>query len=210
VCDCHITDGDYNIALASSGVLADVLITNCVFGAGHGVSIGSDVRHGVNNLTVANCSFNGGTFGVRLKADYDSGGVAQHLFYHDLTMTNVGMPILIYSYYRTAGSAGKISSFTPEQAAALPTEPVNATTPVWRDITFSNITATATVAGGTIWGKPNMPVSNVDFVNVSITAPGPFNIYNAQGIRFENCRMKFGRGDRFTELNADVVVTNTP
>jgi polygalacturonase len=208
--DCHISDGDDNIAMAATGVLADVLITNCVFGSGHGVSIGSGVQHGVSNLVVANCSFNGTDFGIRMKAGNDSGGLARNLFYHDITMTNVQMPILVYSYYRTAGSAGKISRFTPAKAAALPLEPVLDTTPIWRDITFSNITASATVAGGTIWGRPNMPVSNVNFVRVNITAPGPFNIYNARRIRFQDCSIKLEGGRKFTMLNADVTFNGTP
>ena len=207
VCNCHISDGDDNIAMGATGVLSDVLITNCVFGFGHGVSLGSGVRDGVSNLVVANCSFNGGTFGIRMKADNGSGGLVQNLFYHDLTMTNVDMPILIYSYYRTAGSAGKISHYAPKQIAAMPVEPVTATTPVWRDLTFSNITAYATVAGGTIWGKPNLMVSNVNFVRVNITAPGPFNIYNGRDICFQDCRIQLKDGlNKFRTYNAEVTV----
>ena len=62
VIGCHITDGDDNIAMGSTGLLRDALITNCVFGSGHGVSLGSGVRDGVSNVVVANCSFNGGNF----------------------------------------------------------------------------------------------------------------------------------------------------
>jgi polygalacturonase len=207
--NCHISDGDDNIALGGTGPINDLLITNCVFGSGHGVSIGSSTRDGVSNLVVANCSFSGGTFGIRLKADSDRGGLVQNLFYHDLTMTNVQMPLLIYSYYRTAGSPGTIARYTPAQAAAFAAEPVAATTPVWRDITFSNITAVARIAGGAIWGRPEMLVSNVNFVHVDITAPGPFNIYNARGIRFQDCDIRLKNGDKFTLYNADVVVTNT-
>jgi polygalacturonase len=210
VIGCHISDGDDNIAMGATGVLRDALITNCVFGFGHGVSLGSGVRNGVSNLVVANCSFDGGTFGLRMKADNGSGGLVQNLFYHDITMTNVQMPFLIYSYYRQAGGPGKISKLKPKQIAAMPVEPVTDTTPIWRDITFSNITAYGTVAGGTIWGKPNMLVSNVNFIRVNLTAPGPFNIYNARGIRFQDCRIKLKDGDKFTTYNADVTVTNTP
>jgi polygalacturonase len=206
--DCHITDGDDNIAMGSTGPLDGLLITNCVFGYGHGVSIGSGARDGVQNLEVVNCSFTGGSFGIRMKADTASGGLVQRLFYHDLTMKDVQMPILIYSYYRDAGSAGKISKITPRQAAAFKAGPVTRTTPIWRDITFSNITATATVAGGAIWGLPQMPVSNIDFANVNITAPGSFNIYNARDIRFDHCRIELGGGKKFTLYNAKGVVSN--
>ncbi|HTR40857.1 MAG TPA: glycosyl hydrolase family 28 protein [Pseudomonadales bacterium] len=205
--NCHITDGDDNIAMGSTGPLDGLLITNCVFGYGHGVSFGSGTQSGAQNLEVVNCSFTGGTFGIRMKADTESGGLVHRLFYHDLTMTNVQMPILIYSYYRSAGSPGKISKITPAQAAAFKAGPVTRTTPIWRDITFSNITATATVAGGAIWGLPQMPVSNVNFVNVDITAPGSFNIYNARDIHFDNCRIQLGGGKKFTLYNAEGVVS---
>ncbi len=207
--DCHITDGDDNIAMGATGPINDLLITNCVFGYGHGVSIGSSSRDGVSNLVVANCSFTGGTFGIRMKADLGSGGLVRNLFYHDLTMTNVQMPVLIYSYYRTAGSPGTIARYTPERVAAIKADPIISTTPIWRDITFSNITATATVAGGTIWGRPEMLVSNVNFVKVDISAPGPFYIYNARDIRFRDCHIRLEGGDRFTLYNAQVTVTNT-
>ncbi len=206
--NCHITDGDDNIALGSTGLIDDLLITNCGFGYGHGVSIGSGARNGVQNMEVADCSFTGGTFGIRLKADDGSGGLVHNLSYHDLTMTNVQMPILIYSYYREAGSGSKISHITPAQAAALPVKPVMAGTPIWADITFSNITATATVAGGAIWGRPEMMVSNIDFVHVDITGPGTFNIYNARGIKFQDCQI---RRDSFRFYNVGrVVFTNSP
>ncbi len=207
--NCHISDGDDNIAMGATGPINDLLITNCVFGYGHGVSIGSSSRDGVSNVVVANCSFTGGTFGIRMKSDTDRGGLVRDLFYHDLTMTNVQMPVLIYSYYRTAGSPGTISRFTPARVAAFKAEPVTAATPVWRDFTFSNITATATVAGGTIWGCPEMLVSNVNFVHVNITAPGPFDIYNARGIRFQDCQLLLKGGEKFRLYNARVTVTNT-
>ena len=208
--NCHISDGDDNIALGATGPINDLLITNCTFGAGHGVSIGSGARDGVSNLVVANCSFNGGTFGLRLKADNDRGGLVRNIFYHDIFMTNVQMPVLIYSYYKTAGSADKISRVTPAQVDAVVAEPVTDTTPVWRDITFSDITAAATVAGGAVWGRPEMFVSNVNFVHVDITAPGPFNIYNARGIRFQDCAIRLKNGEKFALYNAEIVVTNTP
>jgi hypothetical protein len=53
-------------------------------------------------------------------------------------------------------------------------------------------------------------VSNVDFIYVDITAPGPFNIYNARGIRFQDCNIRLKNGDKFTQYNADVISSPTP
>lgn len=199
----HISCGDDNIAMGATGGLSDVLIANCSFGHGHGVSlVGS-----VSNLVVAHCSFNGTGYGLRMKAD-NGNSIGQNLFYHDIIMTNVEMPVLIYDYYRLARGAPKISKFTPGTVAALPNDPPAAALPVWCNITFSNITANATIAGGTIWGKPAMAVSNVNFIRANITAPGPFNIYNARAVRFSDCQMHL-RDSKFTTYNAEVSATNT-
>jgi polygalacturonase len=53
--NCDISTGDDNIALgtSSSGVpAANILVTNCTFGDGHGMTIGSNTQGGVSNLTV--------------------------------------------------------------------------------------------------------------------------------------------------------------
>ena len=67
--NCHISDGDDNIAMGATGPLNDLLITNCTFGTGHGVSIGSSITVGLSNLTVVNCTFSGTDYGIRMKSD---------------------------------------------------------------------------------------------------------------------------------------------
>ena len=70
--NCDISTGDDNIALgtSTSGVTAaDILVTNCAFGDGHGMTIGGNTAGGVSNLTVINCTFNGTDYGIRMKSD---------------------------------------------------------------------------------------------------------------------------------------------
>ena len=96
--NCDISTGDDNIALgtsSSSVPTADILVTNCLFGDGHGMTIGSNTQGGVSNLTVTNCMFNGTDYGIRMKSDNATsggageGGVAQNLLYYNLWMTNI-------------------------------------------------------------------------------------------------------------------------
>ena len=54
--DCDVSVGDDNFTCG--GNTSDVLITNCTYGYGHGVSIGSPTSGGVSNLTAVNCTFN--------------------------------------------------------------------------------------------------------------------------------------------------------
>ncbi len=216
--NCTINAGDDNIALgSSSAVSSDTLITNCSFGTGHGVSIGSNTEGGVSNLTVINCTFNGTTYGIRMKSDNASsggggqGGVAQNLAYCNLTMTNIlDAAIVIYSYYNTVGTP---TSIAPAAAAGemIPSFVTN-TTCVWRNITISNVTASVAsgALSGIIWGRTELPATNITFNRVNITASKPFDIYNASGIKFIDSQITLPSGNStFLLFNADLTVSNS-
>ena len=188
--DCDVSVGDDNFTC--SGGTSDVLITNCTYGFGHGVSIGSHTAGGISNLTVVHCTFNGTDAGIRIKSDRDRGGFVHDLRYMDLQMTNVGCPILIYAAYMAPERQYRnLNGLTPDVAASYPAAPVGGRTPIYRNFTFSNITATAKPGNraGLIWGLPEMPVSNVLLENVTITADKPLGIFNAQGVRLVNCKI---------------------
>ncbi len=215
--NCTINAGDDNIALGSSGSLsvsADILITNCTFGVGHGVSIGSNTAGGVSNLTVTACSFDGTDYGIRMKSDNRTsggsgqGGVAQNLIYSNITMTNiVHGAIVIYSYYKEYGTPDNID---PATAAAQAVS--SSTYPIWRNITISNVTASVADGGvaGIIWGRKEVPVTNLVMRTVNISAPSTFSVYNAQGIQFIDSQISVpGSTNTLNLYNADVTVTNS-
>ena len=207
--NCHISDGDDNIAMGSTGLLNDLLITNCTFGTGHGVSIGSGISVGLSNLTVVNCTFSGTDYGIRMKSDTNSGGMVQNLKYLNLGMTNVrNGAITIYSYYNESGTP---TGITPTTAAGETISPVKSTTPVWRNIVISNLTATVSNKGvaGIIWGRTELPATNIIMSHVNITASKTFDVYNAQGVQFLDSTITTGSGKTFTLWNANVTVSNT-
>jgi polygalacturonase len=213
---CSISDGDDNIEIGGSSAGAlDITITNCTFGFGHGVSMGSLVNgsgRGVQDLIVSNCTFTGTDYGIRMKSDRDRGGICQNLQYMDLTMTNVLYPIVIYSYYNSVGTPNGI---TPFRASTDTVQTVTTKTPIWRNITISNVTATAlggTSINGIMWGVPEMLVSNVTLAKVNFIAPTKtFCIYNATGIRIvdSNLTAPNTTTNTLTLYNADITITNT-
>jgi polygalacturonase len=206
--NCYISDGDDNIEIGGSSALAAyIMVTNCTFGTGHGVSIGSLVQAGVSNLTVINCSFTGTKNGIRLKSDNDRGGIVQDCSYYNIAMTNVNLPIQIYSYYDTVGTPDNIS---PQTAAGETVAAPTATMPTFRNITISNVSLTAGGdIGGIIWGRTEWPVTNVTFSNIRLTAPKTFDIYNARGITIADSQFNFTSGHSLTFYNAQVTVTNS-
>ena len=215
--DCFISDGDDNIALGTSSAntpTSDILVTNCTFGTGHGVSIGSNTAGGVSNLTVINCTFNNTDYGIRMKSDNatsgssGAGGTAQNLYYYNLGMTNLTYgAIVIYSYYNEYGTPVGIS---PSIAAAQVVGTTNI--PIWRNITISNLTATVSSSGaaGVVWGRIESPVSNIFLSHLNITAPRTFDVYNAEAFRCVDSQFTITSGaPTFTLFNADVAVSNS-
>ena len=206
--NCDISVGDDNFTCG--GGTADVLITNCTFGYGHGLSIGSPTFGGVSNFTVINCTFNNTEQGIRIKSDRDRGGFLHQLKYLNLRMTNVNYPILIYaSYAATNREFRALNNLTPAIASTYPRAAVAARTPIYRDITISNLTATVKPGyrAGLIWGLPEMAVSNVLLQDVTITADKPFGVYEAANVRFENCRIITPEGtNQISSTNARVQV----
>jgi polygalacturonase len=167
--NCNISDGDDNVAIGAGTTGAtqpqtyDISVVNNIFGFGHGVSIGSGTREGVRNILVSHDTFTDTTNGIRLKSDNLSGGLVQNLTYSHLNMHGVQNPILISSWY----SGGGINN--PDPPSSAPTDPVTSTTVIWKNIDFDHITAVrASNACGTIFGRPESPVQNVTFNDVSI------------------------------------------
>ena len=204
--NCNISVGDDDFTCG--GGTHDVLITNNVYGNGHGVSIGSYTQ-GVSNIMVINCTFNGTDNGIRIKSDYDRSGIVQNISYYNIGMTNVHFPIQVYGYYNWYGTP---SSITPAIAASTNAAAVISTTPVFRNLTFSNINATS-VSGypvGIIWARTEMPATNLVFNKVNLTGDRNFCLYNVSGAQFIDCNIKVSASTTtFALYDAQVIITNS-
>ncbi len=211
-CNISVGDDDYTCGGGTSGVL----LTNNVYGTGHGVSIGSYTDNGgVSNITVINCTFNGTDNGIRVKSQRGRGGLVQNLNYLNLSMTNVGWPLLVYGYYEYG--LGTITSVNPTFAATTAaTNPttLNSLTPIYRNITFSNIVATAPAGRPPlmVWGLPEALASNIVFRAVTITsaASQPPEILNATNVQFIDCNFNLPAGVKTAQFwNADITFSNS-
>jgi len=207
--NCNISEGDDDFTCG--GGTSGVLLTNNTYGTGHGISIGSYTdQGGVSNITVINCTMNGTVNGIRIKSDNNRGGLVQNINYYNVSMTNVNFPIQVYSYYNEIGTPSSISPLT----AANESVPIitNTLTPVFRNITFSNITATS-VSGypiGIIWARTEMPATNIVFDKVTLTGDRSFDLYNVKGAQFIDCNLTNSTGTtNFEIFNAQAIITNS-
>jgi len=166
--NCDISTGDDNIAIKSGSTGGNppnnVIIRDDVFGYGHGLSIGGQTNYGVNGVTVTNCTFINTQNGIRLKAGRGNGGVVQNLSFSNITMTNVANAIYITSWY---GSGSDVPPWPPSSAVNKGYNPTG--TPLWRNISISNLTDTDAEYAVWIYGLPEEPVQDVTLNNVDIS-----------------------------------------
>ena len=173
--NCYIDTGDDNVAIKSGNYdpsypnagSSDIIVSDCTFLNGHGVSIGSETNGDVDSMLVENCSFNGTDNGIRIKSNRTRGGNVRGITYKNLTMTNVGYPILFSEYYPDV----------PDQND--PPQQITSTTPYYHDITVEGLTATNCRYGGIIIGLPETPMTNIYLSNVNISANTGLRIRNA-------------------------------
>jgi polygalacturonase len=159
--------GDDNVAIKSGMINSpgpdspsrDITVRNCVFMHGHGMSVGSELAGGAQNIVAENIQFNGTDQGVRVKANRDRGNVVKDLVFRNLTMKDVKNAIVISEYYPRIMPVGGVEA-----------APVGRLTPHFSDITIENVTATGGNSAGAIVGLPESPVTNVVLKNVKISA----------------------------------------
>jgi polygalacturonase len=176
ITNCRISCGDDNVAMDSGS--AYVQVKHCIFGYGHGTSVGSYTT-GVNNILVDSCSYTNTTNGVRLKSNGDRGGNEHDFTFSNLTMTTVTNPVLILSYYDK----------TPKtvDVADADSTAIISTTPAWKNVLIKNVTATgATAYAVEIYGRPEQHVKNITFDNVNISSKYGMIINYVDSVMFKN------------------------
>jgi polygalacturonase len=107
-----ISTGDDHIAIkgSSSTGVKNLVIAHNRFGAGHGMSIGSEFTGGVSDIKVYDLSIDGqnmGTSGgssngIRIKSDSSRGGLVNNVTYSDICVRNLSNPILLTPNYSTS------------------------------------------------------------------------------------------------------------
>ena len=114
ITQCHISDGDDNVAVGGSNSpgASNISVVNNFFGDGHGASIGSYTQAGVSNvlfdhITFAGNKANGSATGIRIKSDVSRGGLVQNITYSNMCLQNVRAAIVLDPFY-TSGATGNL------------------------------------------------------------------------------------------------------
>jgi polygalacturonase len=159
--------GDDNIAI-KSGIInspgpdapsKNIKITDCEFMHGHGLSIGSEIAGGAQNIHAERIHFKGTDQGIRIKANRDRGNDVSNISFKNITMEDVKTSILISEYYPKAMPEGDVAA-----------EPVQRLTPFFHHIRIENVKSVNSPWAGVIVGLPESPVKDIALKNVDIQA----------------------------------------
>lgn len=205
---CYIDVGDDNVAIKSGQKVEgrefaceDITITDCVFLNGHGVSIGSETNGGVRNVTLQNCTFENTENGLRIKSNRTRGGLVENIEYSNITMKNVIPAITLTCQYGGTSAGDPVQLSAPESDIK---QPVTETTPIYRNIRISNLTATCQNSAGIIEGLPESLITNITLENVHISAETGLTISNATDVKLQNVKIETKQGKPLILENATV------
>ncbi len=178
--------GDDNIAIKSGASNSpggddpsrDIVISDCTFLHGHGLSIGSELAGGARNIVAERIHFDGTDNGIRVKANRDRGNDVSNLVFSDIDMKNVKNPLVVSEYYPRILPEGDVAS-----------QPVTRLTPHFHNIAFKNVTATGALMAGAIVGLPEAPVTDIVLTNVNLSGEKGLSVGYAtvtgQGVKVE-------------------------
>ena len=182
--------GDDNIAIKSGEIDSpgpdapskNITITDCTFENGHGLSIGSEIAGGVQNVHAERIHFKGTDQGIRIKAARDRGNDVSNISYKDITMEDVKTAILVTEYYPKPAPEGEV-----------PAEAVTRLTPKFHNIVIENVTAKNSGSSGYIVGLPESPVTDLVMKNVHLEARTGFSIAYAN-VNLQDVTVKAEKG----------------
>lgn len=159
--------GDDDIAIKSGAINSpgpdapskNITIRDCTFLHGHGVSVGSELAGGAQNILVERVKMDGTDNGIRVKANRDRGNDVSHIVFRDMQIQNVKYGLIISEYYP------KVFPQPGEKA-----QPIGRLTPHFHDITVEDVTITGAKFAGAIVGLPEVPMPGIVLKDVSISA----------------------------------------
>lgn len=163
----------------------DILVEDCDFRSGFGVVIGSEASSGVRNVLVRNCRFENAYSVGNVKSPRGRGGVIENIVYEDCTYSNQSTEHQDCEWFRGAIYVDQFYSHVAFDADRA--EPVDAGTPLIRDITFRNIRLD-TAAGNAIYlaGLPEQPLENIRLEHIHAAGKYGMKAVNVKGLRMQD------------------------
>ena len=195
--DCTVYAGDDNIVLKSGKdeegrrrhlPTENVIIRHCTSMWGHGgFVLGSETSGDIRNVHIEDCVCDGTDVGLRFKSVRGRGGVVEDIYVANVTMSHIVKQAVLFDMYY-------------EQENSKP-EPLSERTPCFRNFDLRNITCQSAGQSLLIDGLPELPMSDLRFENMLLTADAGAKIAQAKDLTFKNVRIESKDAPAFSVEN---------
>jgi polygalacturonase len=182
----------------------NVTISNCTVHHAHGaVVIGSETSGSIRNVVANNITADGTENGIRIKSRRGRGGVVEEARFDNWTLRDVGVGIVVTSYYVMGGETGTKQ------------EPVSERTPAFRNIGISHVTVNGAKKVVDIDGLPEMPISGLHLRDIVGSGKVGLTARFTDGLELRNVQLKAATGPIFSvkesrNLEMDGVTSRNP
>ncbi len=164
----------------------NVVVDGCTVFQGHGgFVVGSEMSGGVHNILVQNCQFLGTDVGLRFKSCRGRGGLVDNIFIRNISMFDIQADAIIFNLYYGGKSVIEMQR-DGDMANNTDMQPVDETTPEFRDIHIENVVCRNANRALFFNGLPEKPIENIYLKNISISAENPSEFHNCKNIQKEN------------------------
>ena len=166
----------------------NLIVDNCTVFHGHGgFTVGSEMSGGVENIKVSNCRFLGTDVGLRFKSTRGRGGVVRNIHIDNIFMKDILAEGVLFDLFYGGKSAVEAAA-DGSPLVEEPALPVDETTPAFRDIYIANVYCNGAARAMFFNGLPEMPVTNINITDCTMTARTGIDLRNARDITFRNVR----------------------
>lgn len=170
----------------------NLVIRNCIVYHGHGgVTIGSEMSGGVENVSVSSCTFIGTDVGLRFKSNRGRGGVVKNLYFSDINMINIPTQAVSFNMYYAGMSVPEMlaeGSNVKKAAGDIPA--VTVETPQFKNISMKNITCKGALQAIYLEGLPELNLENITLENIDIEADNGLECHDVNGLTINGLKLR--------------------
>jgi polygalacturonase len=156
----------------------NITISDCVIGAGGGITMGSEVSGSIRHVLVERCRFRGTDNAARFKSQPSRGGVVEDITYRDIRLEDVRQAIVFDMAWRMVP----------------PIAPPAKVLTLVRNVRFINLAGTAKFAGF-IEGLKDAPIQAVGFRDCELTVERGLYLANETNTDLSGLALKVAEGE---------------